>query len=84
MTLRALALVAIVVCVPAASMAADARYAIVIGVNAGDANETILRYAEADAHRVAETMRNVGNFLPENIVVLTAVKGEDVRRAMIA
>ena len=83
MTLRALALVAIVVCVPAASMAADARYAIVIGVNAGDANETILRYAEADAHRVAETMRNVGNFLPENIVVLTAVKGEDVRRAMI-
>jgi caspase domain-containing protein len=80
---RALALAVVIVCVPVASAAANARYAVVIGVNAGDANETILRYAEADARRVAETMRNVGSFLPENIVVLTAVKGDDVRRAMI-
>ena len=83
MTLRALLLALVSVYLPAAAAVAGSRYAIVIGVNSGDASDALLRYAEADARRVAETLRSVGGFLPEDVIVLTAVKNEDVRRAMI-
>jgi len=82
-TLRALMLALVSVYLPAAAAVAGSRYAIVIGVNSGDASDALLHYAEADARRVAETLRSVGGFLPEDVILLTAVKNEDVRRAMI-
>jgi hypothetical protein len=82
-SLRALLLALAGVCLPAAATAAGGRYAIVIGVNAGDASDVVLRYAEADARRVAETMRGVGEFLPEDVTLMTGVNAEDVRRALI-
>ena len=66
-----------------AAHAEPGRYAIVVGSDAGDPNEVQLRFAEADARRMAQILRTVGGFFPENVTVLTAVSGEDVRRALI-
>ena len=68
---------------PSAGRAAPGRFAIVVGSDAGDRSEVQLRFAEADARRMAEILRTVGGFFPENVTVLTAVSGEDVRRALI-
>jgi hypothetical protein len=65
------------------ALAAPGRYAVVIGDNEGDRDEVELRYAELDARRVAELLRAVGGFFPENVAVLTGVGGDDVRRALI-
>src|SRR5262249_24801637 len=59
------------------------RYAIVVGVNDGDKQEKTLRYAESDAKRVAEVLRTVGGFHPEDIILLTDVSAADLRRALI-
>jgi hypothetical protein len=68
-----------------ARAAADSggRYAVVIGANAGDPSEPILRYAESDARRIGDVLRDVGGFFPEDVAVLTGVRAEDVRRALI-
>lgn len=59
------------------------RYAIVVGDNQGDRSELVLRYSESDAHRMAEVLRSVGGFYPENITTLTNVAADDLRRALI-
>jgi len=71
------------VALAAAAHAGAGRYAIVVGDNGGDRADVVLRYAESDARRVGEVLRTVGGFYPENIAVLTAVGGDDVRRALI-
>jgi hypothetical protein len=60
------------------------HYAVLIGDNEGDPGETILRYAESDARRVATVLRAVGGFLPEDVTLLPAVNADDVRRTLIA
>jgi hypothetical protein len=65
-------------------VAAPGRFALVVGDNRGDRGETVLRYAESDARRIAEVLRGVGDFFPENVTLLTGVHGDDVRRALIA
>lgn len=52
------------------------RFAVVIGNNDGDAADTPLRYAESDATRIYEVLRDLGDFRPANMVLL---KGEDAR-----
>jgi len=54
------------------------RFAIVIGNNAGDAKDAPLRYAESDATRVYDVLRDLGGFSPVNAVLL---KGESARVA---
>lgn len=66
------------------ALANPGRYAVVIGDNQGERDEVELRYAELDARRVAELLRAVGGFFPENVTALTGVGGDDVRRALIA
>jgi len=69
----------------AASARADVeRFAVVIGHNDGAADEQRLRYAEADARRVAEALSDVGGVPDENQVVLGGRSAEQVRRALIA
>jgi hypothetical protein len=60
------------------------RFALVIGANAGDADEVTLRYAESDADRVAGVLRTLGGFAPENVVVLDDQRASEVRRALIS
>lgn len=73
----------IVATLPSAARARPGRFAIVVGSDVGDPSEVQLRFAEADARRMAEALRAVGGFFPENVTVLTAGSGEDVRRALI-
>jgi hypothetical protein len=67
-----------------ASAQSGRRYAIVVGVNAGDPGETMLRYAAADAQRMGRVLRELGGFFPENVLVLTEVSAPDLRRTLIA
>jgi len=68
-------------CALAASRPARAdvqRFAIVIGNDRGAADEQPLRYAESDARRVYDVLRELGGFTPANMVLLS---GEDARTA---
>jgi hypothetical protein len=78
------ALVGLILLLVAGPAAASNRFAVVIGDNQGDRDEVELRYAESDARRVAEVLRSVGGFYPENVQLLTSVTGDDLRRALIA
>ena len=46
------------------------RRALVVGHNDGGLDLETLQYAEKDAHRVAETLIDLGGFNPEDVVVL--------------
>jgi hypothetical protein len=63
---------------PGGARADVQRFAIVIGNDRGAAGEQALRYAESDAGRVYEVLRDLGGFAPANMVLLT---GEDARTA---
>lgn len=63
--------------------AAARRFALVVGSNAGDRSEVILRYAESDAERLASILRDVGGFDPGDVLLLTRTDAESVRRALI-
>lgn len=54
-----------------AVMAAERRYALVIGANQGDAGEEPLRYAERDASRVSEVLTDYGGVHPGDLTLLT-------------
>jgi hypothetical protein len=67
-----------------AAHAAPGRYALAIGNDTGGVDDAELRFAQSDARRLAEVLRTVGQFYPENIQVLANATAEDVRRAIIA
>lgn len=50
--------------------AAERRYALVVGANRGDSGELDLRWAEADARRVAEVLGRLGGVNSEDLVLL--------------
>jgi hypothetical protein len=64
--------------------AAVERYAVVIGNNVGARDEPTLRYAEQDATRVYDVLKELGGFHPENMVLLRREEAPTVRRALIA
>ncbi len=63
--------------------AAD-RFAIVVGANAGDADERPLLYAERDAQRMAETFARFGQVPSENTLLVLAPESADLDRALTA
>ncbi|MDB4970658.1 MAG: peptidase caspase catalytic subunit p20 [Myxococcales bacterium] len=84
---RAAALFSIVLLLAASATTARAdpnRFAVIIGANAGDPDEVILRYAESDAERVGSVLRTLGGFQPENVITLENLRAGEVRRALIA
>jgi hypothetical protein len=60
------------------------RYAVVIGNNVGARDEVTLRYAEQDAARVYDVLKDLGGFKPENMIFLRHEEASTVRRALIA
>jgi hypothetical protein len=58
--------------------AAVRRYALVVGNNRGDAGDLDLRYAETDAQRVYDVLKDLGRFEPADMVLL---RGEEATRA---
>jgi len=62
---------------------AEERHAVIIGNNQGEAGELPLRYAEADAERMATVLGDIGGVAPENLVLLQGADSEAVRRALL-
>ena len=60
------------------------RYAIVIGNNAAPSDEAVLRYAEADASKVRDVLRDLGGYEPANMVLLRGEKADTARSTLIA
>ncbi len=82
---RCAVVVACALACTAGSARADVeRYAVIIGHNAGAADEQRLRFAESDAERVGELLGEVGGVPDENQVVLRGKSADQVRRALIA
>jgi hypothetical protein len=67
-----------------AAHAAVERHAIIVGNNHGLPEEVPLRWAESDARRMYDVLKNVGEFRPENMVLLEGESPDVVRRAIIA
>jgi hypothetical protein len=64
--------------------AAVHRFAIVIGNNVGDTTDAPLRYAESDANRIYEVLRDLGGFTPVNSVLLKGESARTVEDTLIA
>jgi hypothetical protein len=79
--LRLAALLLVGAFVPALAHAAPVRVAIVYGHNGGDGPRTPLRYAEADAARVAQALTEVGQVNRENLQLL---QGQSVAKLLAA
>jgi hypothetical protein len=60
------------------------RFAVVVGNDQGDPADGPLRYAEADAARVASVLQEVGGVRPENLILLRGQDAEAARRTLIA
>ena len=68
---------------PSPARAETRRYAVVIGANVGDARDARLHFAEADAAKVAHTLRSVGEFPAGQTLQMNGVSADEVRRSLI-
>ncbi|WP_395810213.1 caspase domain-containing protein [Archangium minus] len=66
----------------APTWASESRYALLIGAHRGNADEPMLRYASDDAERLRDVLVSLGEFLPENVLVLTDPSADRVRTAL--
>lgn len=69
---------------PSRAEAEPRRFALLVGESTGLAGDEPLRFAEADAQRVAAVLRDLGGFAAEDIVTMTDTSAAAVRRALIA
>lgn len=60
------------------------RFAVIIGNNLGAADEGKLRYAQTDARRVYDVLRELGSFEPVNMVTLLDEDANALRQTLIA
>ena len=80
----AVVLCASVWCQPMAAAAGVERFAVIIGNNRGLSDDEVLRYAESDAERVHDVLRELGGFQPANMVLLRGEDATTVQRTLIA
>lgn len=59
------------------------RFALLVGANLGDRAEPVLRHAEQDAARLAQTLRLLGEFPADQVVLMTGATATEVRDALI-
>jgi hypothetical protein len=57
-------------------------YAVVVGTNRGGPGQGALRYAEQDARRVAELLRQLGGYHPDRVELLQQPEREELFRAL--
>jgi hypothetical protein len=60
------------------------RFAVVVGNDYGSPPDAQLRYAEKDASKFAEVLRDLGGFAPANIAILRGESAETARSTLIA
>jgi hypothetical protein len=58
------------------------RYALIVGVNEATRDDPRLRFAERDALRIADILKRLGRFQPDDMVIATESSAEDMRRAL--
>jgi len=68
---------------PARAFGAVHHFVVAIGNNDGGANEVGLRYAESDAAKIADVMRDLGGVPPNQIVLLKAEDADTARKAIV-
>lgn len=78
-------LVALVIARPdkASAESEPGRFALLVGANLGDRSEPVLRHAEQDAARLAQTLRLLGEFPADQVVLMTGATAPEVRDALI-
>lgn len=59
------------------------RFAVVIGNNEGQGSEPKLKFAETDAGKMRDVLRDLGDFPAGNIVFLSGESADDVRKAIV-
>ena len=69
---------------PATALAGVERFALIAGNNRGAKDEQDLRYAEEDARKIADVLGELGDFAPENVVLLAGKDAASVRKTLIA
>lgn len=74
----------LIVALLATHAGAVARYALVIGNDAGDRDEAGLHYAEHDAEHFAATLIDLGGFAAGDVIVLRGTDSEAARAALIS
>jgi uncharacterized caspase-like protein len=75
-------LIALAALLVAVEAEATVRFALIAGVNHGRSDDPELRYAERDAERIAEVLTSVGDFHPENVILLKNATATDLERAI--
>ena len=66
------------------AQAAVDRYGVIVGNNLGTRDEPRLRFAETDAGKVHDALKEIGGFPPENLVLLRGENPDVTRSALIA
>lgn len=64
------------------ALAAERRYAVVVGVNEGGADQEPLRYAERDAERTAAVLEDLAGVRQEDLVLLLAPDAATLGRVL--
>lgn len=67
----------------ATAQAQPGRFAVLVGANVGDAHEPILRHAENDAARLAQTIRTLGDFPADQVLLMTGATATELRDSLI-
>lgn len=83
LTLLVVAMACASLVAPRTAGADPRRFAVFVGSNIGDRHESILRHAEDDASRVAQTLRALGDFPADQVLVLNAVTAPELRDAIL-
>lgn len=78
----ALALLAVSL-LPTAAHASVERFAVIIGNNRGAGQDPALQFAESDAARMFDVLRELGGFQPANMVLLRDERADTVMRTLI-
>jgi hypothetical protein len=78
-----LLLVSLFVMPVAVARAEVARFAVLVGANHGDVREVPLRYAESDAVRMSQTLRSLGGFAADRVLLMTAPTASELRDALV-
>lgn len=76
-------LVLTLLCLSSTARADPARFALLVGANQGDPHEPVLHHAEDDAARLAQTFRTMGDFPPDQVVLMTGATAAELRDALI-
>jgi hypothetical protein len=76
-------LVASLLALSASAQASPGRFALLVGANIGDRHEVVLRHAEDDATRLAQTLRTLGDFPADQVMLMTGATATELRDTLI-